>query len=113
MPTGAPTQAIASGGSCLSSCVTERSSTKKECRPYPMRILWLKSDLLLPLDKCRKLRTSHLMRHLAERHDITYMAFAEPGQPATDVEGMHEVASRVVTITRADASKGSLRFYRD
>ena len=30
-----------------------------------MRILWLKSDLLLPLDKGGKLRTWHLMRHLA------------------------------------------------
>jgi sugar transferase (PEP-CTERM/EpsH1 system associated) len=78
-----------------------------------MRILWLKSDLLLPLDKGGKLRTWHLMRHLAERHDITYMAFAEPGQPAADVEGMHAVASRVETITRADAPKGSLRFYAD
>jgi hypothetical protein len=30
-----------------------------------MRILWLKSDLLLPLDKGGKLRTWHLMRQLA------------------------------------------------
>ena len=34
-----------------------------------MRILWLKADLLLPLDKGGKLRTWHLMRHLARRHD--------------------------------------------
>ena len=47
-----------------------------------MRILWLKSDLLLPLDKGGKLRTWHLMRHLARRHDITYLAFAGPDQPA-------------------------------
>ena len=32
-----------------------------------MRILWLKTDLLLPLDKGGKLRTWHLMRHLARR----------------------------------------------
>ena len=76
-----------------------------------MRILWLKSDLLLPLDKGGKLRTWHLMRHLARSHDITYLAFAEPGQAPGDVEGMREVASRVETITRAEAPKGSLRFY--
>src|SRR5260221_18039 len=76
-----------------------------------MRILWLKSDLLLPLDKGGKLRTWHLMRDLARRHDITYLAFAEPGQPAADVEGMREVASRVETIPRTEAPKGSLRFY--
>jgi polysaccharide biosynthesis protein PslH len=76
-----------------------------------MRILWLKSDLLLPLDKGGKLRTWHLLRHLAKRHDITYLSFAEPGQPAADRDGMSEVAQRVETVPLADAPKGSLRFY--
>ncbi len=48
---------------------------------HPMRILWLKSDLLLPLDKGGRLRTWHLMRHLARRHDITYLSFAERSSP--------------------------------
>jgi sugar transferase (PEP-CTERM/EpsH1 system associated) len=78
-----------------------------------MRILWLKSDLLLPLDKGGKLRTWHLMRHLARRHEITYLAFKEPDQPEADVEGMKEVASRVETIARSDPAKGTLRFYAD
>ena len=63
-----------------------------------MRILWLKSDLLLPLDKGGKLRTWHLMRHLARRHQITYLAFADPDQPRADVDGMHEVAVRVENV---------------
>jgi sugar transferase (PEP-CTERM/EpsH1 system associated) len=78
-----------------------------------MRILWLKSDLLLPLDKGGKLRTWHLMRHLAQRHEITYLAFAEPDTPAADIDGMKEVAARVETITRTDPPKGTLRFYAD
>jgi polysaccharide biosynthesis protein PslH len=78
-----------------------------------MRILWLKSDLLLPLDKGGKLRTWHLMRHLAQRHDITYLAFKDPGQPAADVDGMREVASRVETVTRAEPAKGTPGFYAD
>ena len=78
-----------------------------------MRILWLKSDLLLPLDKGGKLRTWHLMRHLAQRHEITYLAFREPDQPAADVEGMTEVAARVETVTRREPAKGTLRFYLD
>jgi len=76
-----------------------------------MRILWLKSDLLLPLDKGGKIRTWHLMRQLARRHEITYLAFADAGSSPADVEGMREVASRVITIPRGDAPKGSLRFY--
>ena len=78
-----------------------------------MRVLWLKSDLLLPLDKGGKLRTWHLMRHLARRHEITYLAFAEPGTSAADVEGMKEVAARVETIPRTEPAKGTLRFYLD
>ena len=75
-----------------------------------MRILWLKSDLLLPLDKGGKLRTWHLMRHLARRHEITYLAFADPDQPRAEVEGMREVAARVETIPRREPVKRSLRF---
>ncbi len=78
-----------------------------------MRILWLKSDLLLPLDKGGKLRTWHLLRHLATRHEITYLAFADPDTPPADIEGMHQVAAHVVTVPRTDPPKGTLRFYLD
>jgi sugar transferase (PEP-CTERM/EpsH1 system associated) len=78
-----------------------------------MRILWLKTDLLLPLDKGGKLRTWHLMRHLAKQHEITYLAFAEPDQPRADVTGMREVAARVDTVTRSEPAKGTWRFYAD
>jgi sugar transferase (PEP-CTERM/EpsH1 system associated) len=77
-----------------------------------MRILWLKSDLLLPLDKGGRLRTWHLMRHLARRHQITYLSFSEAATDA-HVAGMSEVAERVVTIARRERPKGSLRFYAD
>jgi sugar transferase (PEP-CTERM/EpsH1 system associated) len=78
-----------------------------------MRILWLKSDLLLPLDKGGKLRTWHLLRHLAKRHEVTYLAFAGPDTPETYVDGMKAVASHVETITRSDPPKGTWRFYAD
>jgi polysaccharide biosynthesis protein PslH len=75
-----------------------------------MRILWLKSDLLLPLDKGGKLRTWHLLRHLARRHEISYLAFATADQRQEDVDGMREVAVRVETVPFVDPPKGSLRF---
>src|SRR3954471_4507722 len=78
-----------------------------------MNILWLKSDLLLPLDKGGKLRTWHLMRHLAQRHDITYLAFADPDASPADVQGMREVATRVITVPKSDPPKGSAAFYLD
>ena len=36
-----------------------------------------------------------------------------PGQPRSDIDGMGEVASKVVTIHRRDPPKGSLAFYSD
>jgi sugar transferase (PEP-CTERM/EpsH1 system associated) len=78
-----------------------------------MNILWLNSGLLLPLDKGGKLRTWHLMRRLAIRHDITYLSFAEPGQSAADHDGMREVCAQLHTVPRTDAPKGTPRFYLD
>src|SRR6186713_2015584 len=65
-------------------------------RMRTMNILWLNSGLLLPLDKGGKLRTWHLMRHLAVRHEITYLSFADPAD-AIHADGMREVAARVET----------------
>ena len=76
-----------------------------------MRILWLKTDLLLPLDKGGKLRTWHLMRHLARRHEITYLAFADPQESPEHIAGMHEVATELVTVPRVEVLKTSPRFF--
>ena len=78
-----------------------------------MKILWLNTNLLLPLDKGGKLRTWHVMRELAKQHEITYVCFADPSQTAADREGMREVCARLETVTRTDAGKGTLRFYVD
>jgi sugar transferase (PEP-CTERM/EpsH1 system associated) len=78
-----------------------------------MKLLWLNAGLLLPLDKGGKLRTWHVMRHLAARHEITYLAFAEPTQSAADRDGMREVCARLETVPRSDAAKGTWRFYAD
>src|SRR5437868_8712962 len=78
-----------------------------------MKLLWLNAGLLLPLDKGGKLRTWHVMRHLAARHDIHYLSFEDPSQTAADREGMREVCSRLETVPRTDAAKGTWRFYAD
>src|SRR6478672_11388008 len=76
-----------------------------------MRLLWLKSDVLLPLDTGGKLRTWHLMRQLAAHHDITYLGFETPDQRREHIDGMHEVARHVHVVPRSNPRKGSLRFY--
>jgi sugar transferase (PEP-CTERM/EpsH1 system associated) len=78
-----------------------------------MKILWLNAGLLLPLDKGGKLRTWHLMRHLASRHEITYLSFSEPSHTHADRVGMREVCARLETVPRVDPPKGTARFYAD
>jgi sugar transferase (PEP-CTERM/EpsH1 system associated) len=78
-----------------------------------MNLLWLNAGLLLPLDKGGKLRTWHVMRHLAARHDIHYLSFEDLSQRAADRDGMREVCSRLETVPRTDAAKGTWRFYAD
>src|SRR3954464_12221490 len=76
-----------------------------------MRILWLNANLLLPLDKGGKIRTWHLMRHLARRHEITYLTFASDVEAEAHRPAMREVCSELVSVPWQDAVKGSLRFY--
>jgi sugar transferase (PEP-CTERM/EpsH1 system associated) len=78
-----------------------------------MKLLWLNAGLLLPLDKGGKLRTWHVMRHLAARHDITYLSFADDSQTDADRAGMRAVCSRLATVPRTDAAKGTWRFYME
>jgi sugar transferase (PEP-CTERM/EpsH1 system associated) len=78
-----------------------------------MKILWLNAGLLLPLDKGGKLRTWHVMRHLAARHEITYLSFADPSHTHADRVGMRDVCARLETVPRVDPPKGTARFYAD
>jgi glycosyltransferase involved in cell wall biosynthesis len=53
------------------------------------------------------------MRHLVARHDITYLSFSDPSQTHADRVGMREVCSRLETVPRTDAPKGTAGFYAD
>ncbi len=78
-----------------------------------MRILWLNAGLLLPLDKGGKLRSWHLLRHLAARHSVTYLGFSDPSTPVRDLQGMLEACDDLQTVERRDVEKGTLSFYVD
>ena len=52
------------------------------------------------------------MRHLARRHDITYLSFAEPDQREEDRRGMSEVCTTLETVPRSDAAKRTFAVLR-
>ena len=79
-----------------------------------MRILWLKAGLLLPLDKGGKLRTWHLMRHLAARHDDHVPVVRRPAshgrRTRRDARGR---ARRAHRAAHRPAPRARPRFYAD
>ncbi len=40
-----------------------------------MRILWVKADKLLPVESGGNIRTYHILRHLASRHELTFYSY--------------------------------------
>ena len=54
-----------------------------------------------------------IVAHLARRHQITYLSFADTATDSSKLAGMCQVAERVITLARYERPKGSLRFYVD
>ena len=60
-----------------------------------LRILWVKALKLLPVDTGGRIRSFHILRALAERHDVTVLTYYDGGPDAIyhrDMESMFEGA---------------------
>lgn len=76
-----------------------------------VRILWIKSELLHPVDKGGRIRTFQMLRSLSRNHRVTYLCL-DDGEAAADAKELAlEYASEVVTVPFNPPKKGSLRFY--
>jgi sugar transferase (PEP-CTERM/EpsH1 system associated) len=78
-----------------------------------MQILWLKTELLHPVDKGGKIRTYQMLRHINRSHDVTYLTLVKPDEPVAALTQAGEYCRQLVPIKHADAPKFSARFYRD
>ena len=78
-----------------------------------MRVLWVKTELLHPIDKGGKIRTYHTLRGLCAAHDVTYLTLHEgPLTEAMRTEAA-EYCHTLVTVPATMAPKGSARFWRE
>jgi sugar transferase (PEP-CTERM/EpsH1 system associated) len=78
-----------------------------------MRILWLKTELLHPVDKGGKIRTYQMLRRIGQAHDVTYLTLIRPGAPAEAQAKAREYCRQLIPIEHEEATKFSARFYRD
>jgi glycosyltransferase involved in cell wall biosynthesis len=74
-----------------------------------MKILWIKTDFLHPTTRGGQIRTLEMLRRLHEQHEIHYVAFENPAQPA-GVKRSAEYCTRAHPIINQVVRRGSLRF---
>ncbi|HKY73015.1 MAG TPA: glycosyltransferase [Nitrospira sp.] len=76
-----------------------------------MRLLWLKTNLLHPVDTGGKIRTYFMLRELKQHHHVTYLALddgtAAPDAVARATEYCHEL----IRVPHKTSSKFSIRFF--
>lgn len=78
-----------------------------------MRLLWLKTNLLHPVDTGGKIRTYFMLRELKQHHHVTYLAL-DDGTAAPDaVERATEYCHELIRVPHRTSSKFSLRFFAE
>lgn len=78
-----------------------------------MRILWLKTELLHPVDKGGKIRTYHLLKQLKADHHITYLTLDDGAAPPDAVASANEYCHELIRIPHTTRAKFSPGFYAE
>ena len=77
-----------------------------------VNILWLKNELLHPLDDDRRNRSYHLLRELRREHQVTYLTFDDGRGDAEAVARANEYCTTLVAVPIRIPSRRSFAFYR-
>ena len=76
-----------------------------------MKILWLKTGPLHPLDTGGKIRTYNMLRALKQKHDVTYLALCPAGTPDSVRQSASEYCQLAAWVPWPEAKKRSLKFF--
>jgi len=78
-----------------------------------MKIIWLKTELLHPVDKGGKIRTYQMLKELKAKHHITYLCFDETSASAAEQEQALEYCHELICLPYKTNTKFSTAFYVD
>ena len=78
-----------------------------------MRILWLKTELLHPVDKGGKIRTYQMLKELKRDHSITYLTLDDGTADKDARELAAEYCHELVCVTHHQRRKFTPRFYAE
>ena len=81
--------------------------------PDGPRLLWVKTELLHPVDKGGKIRTIEMLKRLKRRHHITYLTLDDGTAGREERERASEYCHELVCVPFALAPRGSMRFYAE
>lgn len=76
-----------------------------------MKILWIKTELLHPVDKGGKIRTYEMLKQLKRDHHVTYLALDDGTAPANARALAQEYCHKLVTVPHHTRAKFSAGFY--
>ncbi len=76
-----------------------------------MRILWLKTELLHPVDKGGKIRTYNMLKELKRDHHVTYLTLDDGSASAEDRSKASEYCDELVCVPHARREKFTPGFY--
>lgn len=78
-----------------------------------MRILWLKTELLHPVDKGGRIRTYHMLRRLKRDHRVTYLTLDDGDADKDARERAEEYCHELVRVPHRTRAKFSAGFYAE
>lgn len=78
-----------------------------------LHIVWMKTELLHPVDKGGRIRTYNMLRALAERHRVTYVALDDGDAEPDAAARAREYCERLVRVPFRTAAKGTAGFHLD
>jgi len=78
-----------------------------------MHILWLKTELLHPIDKGGKIRTYNMLKQLKRDHEITYLTLDDSAVGAAEREQAREYCDELVCVPHQLREKFTVGFYSE
>jgi sugar transferase (PEP-CTERM/EpsH1 system associated) len=78
-----------------------------------VRILWLKTELLHPVDKGGKIRTYHMLKELKRDHRVTYLTLDDGSADRDARERASEYCDELVCVPHQQREKFSTGFYAE
>jgi sugar transferase (PEP-CTERM/EpsH1 system associated) len=78
-----------------------------------MHILWLKTELLHPVDKGGRIRTYQTLRALKERHRVTYLTLDDGSAAPDAIARATEYCHDLITVPFSQPAKRSAAFFLD